>query len=213
MMIYLYLKTHRFTGLSYLGKTTRDPYKYKGSGLRWRRHLAKHGNDVFTVILFESEDKNKLKEQGEYYSSLWNVVTNLGFANMRPEAGDGGDTSKCPNYKLGMLTRDTSGNKNAMYGRSAVVENNLKWYNNGTDNLYISEGTQPEGYVRGRIIKYKTPHSEKTKKLLSSYGRKPCVSPNGEIFDSRGAAAKAYNITPEAIGGLIKRKVSGWRWL
>lgn len=47
---------------------------------------------------------------------------------------------------------DKSGKKNPMFGRSAVTEKNLKWYTNGTDNLYISEGTQPADYRRGRTM-------------------------------------------------------------
>lgn len=47
--------------------------------------------------------------------------------------------------------QDGRGEKNPMYGRSAVTENNLKWYNiNGSNPIYVTEGTQPEGYVRGR---------------------------------------------------------------
>ena len=48
---YLYVKTHRITGLQYLGKTSRtDPYSYPGSGKRWRAHLDKHGYDFETKI-------------------------------------------------------------------------------------------------------------------------------------------------------------------
>lgn len=213
MKTYLYLKTHRVTGLKYLGKTTQDPYKYKGSGLRWTRHLAKHGNDVSTLILFESEDKQQIKNQGQYYSNLWNVVNDQSFANMRPETGDGGNTSQSDNYKTGMSKRDTTGSKNPMFGRSAVAENNLRWYNNGTDNIYITEGMQPIGYLPGRLITYKKPHTQETKNKLSKQGIKSCISPKGEVFVSRKKAAETYNVSPEAIGGLIKRGVSGWRWL
>jgi len=55
-MLFLYKKTHNKTGLKYLGKTQQDPYKYKGSGTYWTRHLAIHGNDVSTEILLETED-------------------------------------------------------------------------------------------------------------------------------------------------------------
>ena len=213
MKTYLYLKTHRVTGLKYLGKTTQDPYKYKGSGLRWTRHLAKHGNDVSTLILFESDSRQEIKTQGQYYSDLWDVVNNQQFANMRPETGDGGNTSQCNNYKIGMSNRDTSGSKNSMFGRSAVTENNLRWYNNGIDNIYVSEGTQPSEYHLGRRITYKKPHTKETKDKLAKYGLKSCISPKGEIFESRQKAAEAYNISSAAIGGLIKRGVSGWRWL
>ena len=60
MKIYLYLKTHAKTGLKYLGKTITDPYTYLGSGKRWRRHLAKHGNDIITEVLLETEDAQEL---------------------------------------------------------------------------------------------------------------------------------------------------------
>jgi hypothetical protein len=42
------------------------------------------------------------------------------------------------------------GKKNSMYGRSAITEKNLKWYTNGKENKYITEGTQSDGFVRGR---------------------------------------------------------------
>lgn len=44
------------------------------------------------------------------------------------------------------------GENNSMYGRSIVKEKNLKWYNNGIDVIYVSEGTQPNGYIRGRKL-------------------------------------------------------------
>ena len=46
MIIYLYVKTHRKTGLKYLGKTKKDPFVYQGSGVHWKNHLNKHGYDV-----------------------------------------------------------------------------------------------------------------------------------------------------------------------
>ena len=97
-IIYLYLKTHNKTGLKYLGKTTQDPFKYKGSGLHWQRHIKKHGYDVTTEILFESFDKEEIKEKGIYYSELFDVVNSNEFANMRPENGDGGDVSQFVDY-------------------------------------------------------------------------------------------------------------------
>lgn len=45
-----------------------------------------------------------------------------------------------------------TGEKNPMYGRSAVTEQNLKWYTNGSNVIYVTEGTQPNGYVRGRKL-------------------------------------------------------------
>lgn len=90
-MIYLYKKTHKVTGLQYLGKTSRDdPYSYPGSGKRWRAHLEKHGYEFDTEILYESTDKQEISKMGLYYSDLWNVVNDPMWANLKPESGDGG---------------------------------------------------------------------------------------------------------------------------
>jgi group I intron endonuclease len=45
-----------------------------------------------------------------------------------------------------------SGINNPMYGRSVVKENNLRWYTDGTKTIYVSEGSQPKGFKRGRTI-------------------------------------------------------------
>ena len=88
------------------------------------------------------------------------------------------------------------GKLNPMYGKSAIADKNLKWYNNGIDNVYVTEGTQPAGYKRGRL-------------LPSNYTRPqpkhPCVSPKGEIFESLQEAAKVYNITVPALRERIRR--------
>jgi hypothetical protein len=212
MKITLYLKTHNKTGLKYLGKTIQDPYTYLGSGKRWQNHLKKHGNDVTTQILLETNDPKEIIEWGIHYSNLWNVVKDQSFANIRPETGDGGDMSMCDAYHKGIKMRDTKGSKNSMYGRSAIVEQNIRWYNNGVKNVYVPEGTQPKGFKPGRIITYKKPHKAKTKSLIGKANSRSCVSPKGEVFESRKEAAKKYGVSAPAIGGLIARGVSGWRW-
>ena len=54
-------------------------------------------------------------------------------------------------HKRAMATRDQSGEKNPMYGRSAIVERNMKWYNDGTHETMFTEGKEPSGYIRGRL--------------------------------------------------------------
>jgi hypothetical protein len=93
---YLYVKTHRITGLKYLGKTKRNPLIYPGSGVYWKRHLVVHGKAHETEILKECQSNQEIKHWGKYYSDLWdivNAVDNLGnkiWANLKPEEGDGG---------------------------------------------------------------------------------------------------------------------------
>lgn len=92
MTIYLYVKTHRLTGMKYLGKTTaKNPHKYSGSGKYWKAHLNKHGFDYDTEILRECNSNEEIKECGEYYSNLWNIVESNEWANLSIENGNGGE--------------------------------------------------------------------------------------------------------------------------
>ena len=91
MLYYLYKKTHRDTGLKYLGYTkSPNPDEYQGSGKYWTWHIEKHGYNVDTEILFETTNKQEIKEKGLYYSNLWNVVKSEEWANLKPESGNGG---------------------------------------------------------------------------------------------------------------------------
>lgn len=87
-MFYLYLKQHNVTGLKYLGYTKNDPIKYRGSGVYWKRHIAEHGYNVETTILFESENIEEISQKGQYYSELWNIVESKQFANLTEEDGN-----------------------------------------------------------------------------------------------------------------------------
>lgn len=86
---YLYTKTHLKTGLKYLGYTKNDPHEYKGSGHYWLLHIEKHGYDVWTNVIFQTEIKSEIKEMGLYYSRLWNVVESDEWANLIEENGSG----------------------------------------------------------------------------------------------------------------------------
>lgn len=106
MTIYLYKKTHNKTGLQYLGKTKQqDPHTYQGSGTRWGHHIKKHGYDVTTEILKECSTNEEVKEWGIYYSELWNVVESDAWANLKPEAGDGGTPSQAMKLQIGNTLR------------------------------------------------------------------------------------------------------------
>ena len=87
-MIYLYIKTHNKTGLKYFGKTTKkDPYRYKGSGIYWKKHLKKHGNDISTEIIGQFESEEECKEFALEFSEKNNVVNSELWANLKEENG------------------------------------------------------------------------------------------------------------------------------
>jgi hypothetical protein len=148
--MYLYVKTHITTGLKYLGKTVRDPYKYKGSGTHWIRHLKKYGEEHTTEVLLETTDKILFKETAIYYSNLFDVVKSIEWANIVPEQGDGGDTSQSPAYQSHIESKNfLYGEKNGFYGKTHSEETKRK----------ISE--KNTGRLKGK------PKSDETRKRMS----------------------------------------------
>lgn len=90
---WLYLKQHNVTKLKYFGKTVKEPDTYPGSGVRWTRHLKKHGNDVTTVWKQLFCNKQELMEFATQFSIENNIVVSPEFANLMIENGlVGGDT-------------------------------------------------------------------------------------------------------------------------
>lgn len=90
---WLYIKQHADTGLKYFGKTTKsDPNTYSGSGIRWTRHLAKHGKNIITVWTHLFNDKESLVEYAVNFSKENNIVNSTEWANLKIEDGlMGGD--------------------------------------------------------------------------------------------------------------------------
>jgi len=95
----LYIKTHNVTGLKYFGKTTGNPFEYRGSGIYWTAHLKKHGNDITTEILGYYTDKDECIQAANLFSTENNIVKAVNennkkiWANQIIENGiDGGAT-------------------------------------------------------------------------------------------------------------------------
>jgi hypothetical protein len=93
MKHHLMIKKCMTTGLQYLCKTSsivKDPYAYKGSGVRWLNHIKKYNSRILTCIIGTYDSKEELVEAGIYYSNLYNVVKDPNWANLTEEKGDGG---------------------------------------------------------------------------------------------------------------------------
>jgi len=89
-LLFLYIKETP-CGLKYLGTTSRNPFRYKGSGKYWLRVVRKYkyrARTIKTTILFETHSREELREKGLYYSKLWNVVNDIFWANLIPESGE-----------------------------------------------------------------------------------------------------------------------------
>lgn len=174
---FIYKTTNKINGKSYIGMCS-SPRRFKnylGSGVLLKQAIDKYGSENFEREILEwCENDNELRESEDKWIKEYDAVNSDIFYNLC-EGGRGGNTgfnmsgeelstrikktwdSYTPEEKksrIGNFGRyDKSGKNNPMYGRSAVTEKNLKWYTNGLDNLYITEGTQPSDYRRGRTLK------------------------------------------------------------
>lgn len=93
MKIYLYVKTHNETGLKYFGKTTSNPYSYRGSGKNWVSHLKQFGNDVSTEVVGEFEDRDECASYARQFSQMYDIANSEKWANLIPETLGGWNTN------------------------------------------------------------------------------------------------------------------------
>lgn len=122
-MFYLYLKIHNKTNLKYLGYTKNDPFKYKGSGIYWNKHLSKYGNDVTTKILLKTDNFDELSDTGLFFSKIYNIVESKEFANLCEEDGNKNYGNANPNFMGHPQTAET---------RRKISENNSRYWKNKT---------------------------------------------------------------------------------
>ena len=89
---FLYIKQHSVTGLKYFGKTIKDPYKYKGSGKHWVRHIKKHGTEHIETLWVSTPfiDSELISEYALTFSKEHNIVESKDWANLMEENGQSG---------------------------------------------------------------------------------------------------------------------------
>jgi hypothetical protein len=97
---YLYIKKHSITGLKYFGKTTKDPYKYNGSGKYWTNHIKKHGKEhIVTLWVSDPYHDKSIIDYALHFSQENNIVKSNEWANLKPENGLDGGTCGIPHNK------------------------------------------------------------------------------------------------------------------
>lgn len=222
MTIYtLYIKTHEVTGLKYLGQTTKDAYKYKGSGIDWKKHIQEHGNTVITKILYMGGDREEMKKLGRYYSMLWNVHISDEWANRIPETGGGAspseETRKILREKhIGKKkpTRTEEHKKNisaATKGKSKpkTSEGLKKWYstNPNRENAIDKQKESLKEWYKNNPEKTK----EKGKKIKEYYKNNPkkLSERTQKIHDSsiRNKLEKYLRIIPLIVEGKTRHEI------
>lgn len=154
---YLYVKTHTITGLKYFGKTTKDPFKYLGSGLYWLRHIRKYGTSITTEIIGLYYSREDIKKVADSFSIEHDIVDSVGWANCKVENGlDGGfDFNSLPLDRQQQLRQinKQSGSKGAMCAQQSNLirygtKSTLSWLN--SDPSFIEKrDNKPDGHQKG----------------------------------------------------------------
>lgn len=118
-MFRLMIKQHKDTRLKYLCITKRKDYKsYLGSGKYWLNHIKKHGLNIETTVLFESDDYDIFLEQCYHYSEKYDVANSNDWANLIPENGYTG------NFETFWNTIDEKTKKEIIKLRNKSIEEN-----------------------------------------------------------------------------------------
>lgn len=181
---YLYVKQHSKTGLKYFGKTTsKNPIKYKGSGIYWKRHIKKHGKEFVKTIWFELFlEEKECKEYALNFSIENNIVESKEWANMMLEDGINGGS-------IGRVCTESTKLKisNANKGKKHSEEVNTKKARKGKDN-----GMYGVRRCGEHSPHYGKPHSKETKEIIreKAKGREIISCPHCNIESTKANASR-----------------------
>ena len=131
----LLVMQHNVTGLKYFCKTAQLHWLkyYKGSGKYWKRHRAKHGNDISVGVLGIYYDKDRCVEAATNFSKDNNIAKSEEWANLIEENGlDGagvgesnhgyGKPSPCIGQKRPHTSIKITGALNGMWGKTSPMK-------------------------------------------------------------------------------------------
>src|ERR1035437_1115967 len=166
---YLYIKQHSETGKKYFGKTIKkDPLKYLGSGLRWRRHILAHGKQhVVTIWSRLFTDKKSLIEYATNFSETEHIVESEEWLNLVPENGTRGSGRFGP-LSLETKAKISAANKGKPYdGISEEGRKKIAAANRGRIRSNISDETR-QLMSLSHLGKLLGPRSQEIKNKISS---------------------------------------------
>lgn len=213
------IKTHNTTGLQYLCKTRQKDYeKYHGSGKYWKLHLKKHGYDISTKVLFQSNNLKEFSQKALEYSKILNVAESPDFANLKPENGlDGGD---CITH----LTNDKLLQFKAKQRKIAL----MRWkVNKAQKGKAISVGrlnmTEEEKAERARKVTeaFKTSSKRlvynekmKTARLGEKNPNAKQIQIESKVYNSIKSACDELGLTRSVITNRLNSKLKRWKsWI
>ena len=175
MILYLYIKQCLHCNLKYFGKTTRDPLKYRGSGLYWLAHMKKYKCKSKTLEIFSFNSQKSATSFALKFSKKNNIVDSPLWANLKYENGrDGGSEYLCES-SLKRISKAHLGKSLSEKTKKRISENhaNVSGENNPMFGKKHKKETV-EKMKRNRRTQfgetnpfYGKSHSEETKRKIS----------------------------------------------
>lgn len=201
---WLYIKQHNLTGLKYFGKTTKkDPYKYKGSGLYWRRHINVYGDNISTPWTKLFNDQEELITFAINFSVDNNIVDSSEWANVKIENGLDGGSQK------GRILSESCRRKLSIAGKkrkqTEITKEKISKSKQGKKRKPFSQQWKDNLSANHRSKKgYVLKVSNETKQKISNSLTKPvyCVT-NNTWYNSRAEAAKILGLKVGNIGHCV----------
>ena len=211
----LLIKTHNKTGLKYLCKTVKEDHSgYKGSGKYWVLHMKKHGRDVTSQLLFETDNIDEFSKYALNKSIELDVVNSNDWANLKHENGlDGGDVyssmdeDKLKNAKLKMSiagkfnaeNRTEEFNKKVSSGRLNMTDDGKQKRKEKIQDVYAT-GKHDELFKRYSVERkgFKNPNAKQ-------------ISIEGKLFGSLKDACDHYGITRANLNRRLISTRSEWK--
>jgi hypothetical protein len=184
----LLIMTHKVTGKKYFCKTARinKINTYKGSGIHWKNHLAKHGSDIEVDVLGFYIDVDRCVNAALEFSKLNNIVESDEWLNHMVEDGLTGWPCGKANYSFGKVNQykgkkrpDISvrfaGSNNPMWGKPSPMRGIAK--PKGKDSpLYGRERPEGGGKKPHSVIRIDTDGTETRYDSVSDAARALGVS-------------------------------------
>jgi hypothetical protein len=175
----LMLKQHYETGINYLCITKRNNWqRYKGSGIRWNRLIKKHPSEIYTTLIYSSNNIEEFNSICVAYSNLLNVKGSSIFANLIDEMGYdkqnwgiiGQEALKKKNNRGGCCTTKWAleNKENHLINCSNAgklggkIVGSMFWWNNGVVNKKAFKSPGQE-WQRGLIMSVKKRNQVYTK--------------------------------------------------
>ena len=190
---YLYIKRHAITGKCYFGKTnSKNPYKYLGSGIHWKRHIKLHGVEhVETLWCKLFIDQIECTRVALLFSEQQDIIKSDRWLNLVIENGiDGGSHGKLSAETRAKMSASRVGKKRKPLSPEHKAKISATKKGKTTNPRSLETKIKIANSLRGKKLS-----SEHKKKLSQSHKG---ITPSSETKAKMSATRKNKKLGPQS---------------